>query len=187
MTLFWTFQRSSSCTASVSVNAADSGLSDEQLRESLLTAAEEVLRDKLTEEFAKTKAELESLHATSRNRFYKNIFCRWQMMPKGELRVRNFDPTLAIFVVYLYVAKYLKFAQICPWYVAKSGPKLNSRQALSSHYLRSVWPNVGLKSSPIVSELTLKIATAVFTWKSSKSYQTIGTFVRKIVSLTFQK
>ena len=48
------------------MNAADSGLSDEQLRESLLSAAEEVLRDKLSEEFAKTKAELESLHATSR-------------------------------------------------------------------------------------------------------------------------
>jgi hypothetical protein len=42
----------------VSANHTDSGLNDEQLRESLLTAAEEVLRDKLSEEFAKTKAEL---------------------------------------------------------------------------------------------------------------------------------
>jgi hypothetical protein len=41
-------------------------LNDDQLRESMLSAAEEVLRDKLSEEFSKTKAELESLHATSR-------------------------------------------------------------------------------------------------------------------------
>ena len=41
-------------------------MNDDQLRESMLSAAEEVLRDKLSEEFSKTKAELESLHATSR-------------------------------------------------------------------------------------------------------------------------
>ena len=50
----------------MSAQNTDSGLNDEQLRESLLSAAEEVLRDKLSEEFSKTKAELESLHATSR-------------------------------------------------------------------------------------------------------------------------
>jgi hypothetical protein len=55
-----------SCTASVSAGHTDSGLNDDQLRESLISAAEEVLRDKLTEEIAKTKAEIESLHVTSR-------------------------------------------------------------------------------------------------------------------------
>lgn len=60
------YQRSSSCSASISGNATDSGLSDEQLRESLVSAAEEILKEKLSEEFSKTKAELESLHATSR-------------------------------------------------------------------------------------------------------------------------
>ncbi len=41
-------------------------MDDEQLHASLLTAAEELMRLKLEEEFMKTKAEVESLHSTSK-------------------------------------------------------------------------------------------------------------------------
>ena len=46
--------------------ADDDLITDEHLRASLLSACEEVLRDRLDEEFMKTKAEVQSLHSTNK-------------------------------------------------------------------------------------------------------------------------